>query len=147
MSKIEKKQPKEQILLPEHEILTADEFFLMLVTIGLNKTEFFAQAGMSKTTAYRAYEQKKAIPKKYHTVIIRLLGGEERYVQLLDSIRRPQTYWLVAVRYAGSVEFLNYKKLFTNEFEARFVAEECAKEPGATVICKAFEAGFFASGD
>jgi hypothetical protein len=30
MSKIEKKQPKEQILLAEHEILTADEFFLML---------------------------------------------------------------------------------------------------------------------
>jgi hypothetical protein len=145
MSKIVKKQNFEHSLLPpEYSILTAEELFLMLAELGLNRSDFFEEAGVNRRTMYRYVEEKKAIPKKYLPSIIRQLGGEERYKRMLDGLRKPSTFWLVAVRKPGKVEFITYKKLFTNEFEARASAEEFAKEAGATVICHAIEASVFA---
>ena len=116
----------------------------MLAELGLNRSDFFEDAGVSRSTMYRYVEEKKAIPKKHLPAIIRQLGGEERYKRMLDGLRTPITLWLVAVRKAGKMEFIPYKKLFTNEFEARANAEECAKEKGATVICYAIAASVFA---
>ena len=145
MSKIVKKPNNEHFLLPpEYSILTAEELFLMLAELGLNRSVFFEDAGVIRSTMYRYVEEKKAIPKKYLPGIIRQLGGEERYKRMLDGLRKPIRFWLVAVRKPGTVEFIAYKKLFTNEFEARANAEGCAKEKGATVICHGIAASVFA---